>query len=647
MSTPIASVKVTLDKAQAERDASSFSAHVKDAMTPIQGLSASFGKFSSGLSEFGGKASAVWGTIKSAYEGAEAVLQRIVGIYNSDAVAGAVEEERAQLRLATALRLRGEAGAELSSQHAEQAEALERVLGLQAGETVALTSQLVLLGVQTERLQEARNATIGLAEVTGKNLHTAARDVAAVLRGETTRAIKQLGLDGMDAESILARLAGNMGLAEERADSFGGRIERMNANIDDMLEPLGEAVTKSATWSGGLDTLRLSALGVKEVLGDLADTLVNNFLTGAAGDALDYLAAPLRVRGFEAEAEARDKLARATREQSRAEEDRIRAQQAAGGGFVGQLNARVFGGLNFDDDAAVVTGQSDISKQAAARAKVAAKAAKDEADRVWKSGLADYTDTLVGPIDPDLEQFRKADAIQQIAQDSARAHQKALTDIEIAANNQRFDAQLDAFDKREAATREQARKEVAMAGEVAQFSAAAFSSIGASLGNAAASGQDAGDALLGVLGNIVAQLGGALIAFGVTAIAAGTIGTTVPFLGTTLGGPPAIAAGIAAIAVGTALTAGGAYISAQMSGGGGASSGGGGAGNRGRLVDATSGSRTLADQPQSAGARGGGDRNATFIVQVTGGVWGMDSPRALRDLLDQDARRRPVRRGAS
>ena len=63
-------------------------------------------------------------------------------------------------------------------------------------------------------------------------------------------------------------------------------------------------------------------------------------------------------------------------------------------------------------------------------------------------------------------------------------------------------------------------------------------------------------------------------------------------------------------------------------------------------MDATSGSRTLADQPQNAGARGG-DRNATFVVQVTGGVWGMDSPRALRDLLDQDARRRPVRRGAS
>lgn len=639
MSTPIASVKVTLDKAQAERDASSFSAHVKDAMTPIQGLSASFGKFSSGLSEFGGKASAVWGTIKSAYEGAEAVLQRIVGIYNSDAVAGAVEEERAQLRLATALRLRGEAGAELSSQHAEQAEALERVLGLQAGETVALTSQLVLLGVQTERLQEARNATIGLAEVTGKDLHTAARDVAAVLRGETTRAIKRLGLDGMDAESILARLAGNMGLAEERADSFGGRIERMNANIDDMLEPLGEAVTKSATWSGGLDTLRLSALGVKEVLGDLADTLVNNFITGAAGDALDYLTAPLRLRGFEAEAEARDKLARATREQSRAEEDRIRALQAAGGGFVGELNARVFGGLNFDDDPAVVTGQSSESKAATARAESAARAAEQQAqkDEEFRQKARDDVRRDVEERARILTTLAEATAEAEAAVEDRR--QRMLLDRQIAGNEVRFQAEVAAVAKRQ----QQRDEETVQIATFARMGADAIGSfagtLGAALGRAAATGQDAGDALLGVLGGIVSQIGGALIGLGTAAVAGGTLGTIVPFLAPATGGPLGIAAGLAAIGVGTALTAGGAFISASISGGGGSTNGGGN-------TRTPSPPRTLADQPQNAGARGG-DRNATFVVQVTGGVWGMDSPRALRDLLDQDARRRPVRRGAS
>lgn len=634
MSTPAATIRITLDKRDAERDAQDLRSTLAKTFSPesIQGLSSS-------VSAFGKQASSVWGTVKSAYEGAEAVLQRIVSIYNSEAVAGAVEEEQANLRLATALRLRGEAGAEIASQRAEEAEAIERVLGLAAGEIVSLDSQLVLLGVQTERLTEARAATLGLAEVTGKDLHAAARDVAAVLRGDTTRAIKQLGLDGMEAEAVIASLAGNMAIAEERAESFGGRIERMNANIDDMMEPLGEAITKSATWSGGLDTLRLSALGVKEVLGDLADTLVDNFITGAAGDALDYLASPLRLRGFETEAAARDQMAREERDRSRAEEDRIKAQQAAGGGFIGQLNARVFGGLNFDEQGLTVSGKSDIQKREDAAREAAAKAAAAEEDRRWKASLKDRTDMFVGPIDPDQEQFRKAEAAREMMLEMEKIHQATLTDIEQSASNQRFQVLLDDFDKREEAKKKQAAKEQAIGMEIAQGSAAMLTSLSASLGAAAATGQDAGDVIVGILGGVVASIGGSLIGLGTSAVAAGLLGTAAPWLLPVTGGPAGVAAGLAAIAVGTALTAGGAYIQASVSGGGAVSAGRAGGGP-------PPSARTLADQPQTAGARGG-DHSSTFIVQVTGGIWGMDSGRALRDLLDADDRRRPVRRGAS
>ena len=634
MTTPAATIRIRLDKSDAERDAQDLRGTLAKTFSAesIQGLSSS-------VSAFGGKASAVWGTIKSAYEGAEAVLQRIVGIYNSEAVAAAIEEEQAQLRLATALRLRGEAGAEIAAQRAGQAEAIERVLGLAAAETTSLDSQLVLLGVQTERLNDARAATLGLAEVTGKDLHAAARDVAAVLRGDTTRAIKQLGLDGMEADAIIASLAGNMAIAEERAESFGGRVERMNANIDDMLEPLGEAITKSSTWSGGLDTLRLSALGVKEVLGDLADTLVDNFITGAAGDALDYLSAPLRLRGFEAEAAARDQLAREERDRSRAEQDRIKAQQAAGGGFVGQLKARVFGGLNFDDDAAVVTGQSSESKAASVRAAAAAKAQEEQAarDEEMREKALDAVRRNVEERGRIRTSLAEAAADAEVAVEEGK--QRRMLEAQTRGNDARFEAELAAYDRRE----QQRIEEVVQVATFARLGADAIGSLagtlGAALGRAAATGQDAGDALLGVLGGIVSQIGGALIGLGTAAVAAGLLGLAVPWLLPITAGPIGVAAGVAAIAAGAALTAGGAFISASVSGGGSPApsrAGGGPAPSP----------RTLADQPQTAGARGG-DRSSTFIVQVTGGVWGMDSGRALRDLLDADDRRRPVRRGAS
>lgn len=632
MSTePVAQVKVRLNKAEAEADAADYRGTLAKTFSAesIQGLSSS-------VSAFGGKASSVWGTIKSAYEGAEAVLQRIVGIYNSEAVAGAIEEEQAQLRLATALRLRGEAGAELASQRAEQADALERVIGLAAAETMSLDSQLVLLGVQTERLDDARAATIGLAEVTGKDLHAAARDVAAVLRGETTRAIKQIGLDGMEAEAVMARLAGNMALAEERAASFGGRVERMNDNIDDMLEPLGEAITKSSTWSGGLDTLRLSALGVKEVLGDLADTLVDNFITGAAGDALDFLASPLRLRGFEAEAAAREQLAREERDRSRAEEERIRAQQAAGGGFVGQLNARVFGGLNFDEEPAVITGQSNESKAASREAEANARKTKawlkeaDEAIRRMDALLVEHMTTM---------EFAAPEGVARLIQTEAEAADRR---VEIQRNMEAERAAIrEASARAEASDAERRAKDlVNVENEVGRTLANAAvgvaTAIASTVGAAIAGQADLADMLRSAVGSVLVMIGTMLAQIGTAGILGGTLGTVAPVFAGLTGGAMGVAAGAAALAGGIGLIALGSAMGA--SGGGATPSApsiapGGG---NGRV---SFGTRTEADMgPFNFGMNRGGETSGMLQINYYGGIHGGDPREMNRDLRDLQRR---------
>lgn len=621
MSTPIASVKVTLDKAQAERDAQSFGSQVKDALIPVI--------------DVGDLATSAFNNVKNA----------IAGMLNfmREGVVAAAEDAAAEARLAQALRVRGMAVEGVVESLVNYNQVMMQTTGLSDASLLSLQTQLIALGVHRDKLQEATTAAIGLSQVTGKDLVASGTAVARILEGTLTP-VTRLGIQVTSTAEAIEFLTSRASLAGSELQTFSGQWALLGENLGQVQEAIGDPVARSAGVIGALGALNEMARGTQTIIGDVGEAANK----AAGGDALGALAAAAREMArtqFPTLVSAGESVVAMLR--SVGQEANDAAQRAAN-------IARVLGvggdapaaGAGENDDGAGAKGQklspSDILGRFGRRRGGGGRAtAEFDADQ---EGALEAVRRDVEERGRIRASLAEAVADAEVAVEESK--QRRLLEAQTRGNEVRFQAELASYDKREQQRNEEIVKIATFARAGADTLGSFASTLGAALGRAAATGEDASVALQGALGGVVSQIGAALIGLGSAAVAGGIIGSVAPWLAPSTGGPLGIAAGVAAIAVGTALTAGGAYISATAGGGGASSGGGGGAGNRGRLVDATSGSRTLADQPQSAGARGG-DRNATFIVQVTGGVWGMDSPRALRDLLDQDARRRPVRRGAS
>ncbi len=613
MSTPIASVKVTLDKAQAERDAQSFGSQVKDALIPVI--------------DVGDLATSAFNNVKNA----------IAGMLNfmREGVVAAAEDAAAEARLAQALRVRGMAVEGVVESLVNYNQVMMQTTGLSDASLLSLQTQLIALGVHRDKLQEATTAAIGLSQVTGKDLVASGTAVARILEGTLTP-VTRLGVEVHTTAEAIEFLTSRAALAGSELQTFSGQWALLGENLGQVQEALGDPVARSAGVIGALSAMNEIARGTQTIIGDVGEAANK----AAGGDAVGALAVSVREMArvhfptFVSAGESAVSMLRSV-----GKEANDAAQRAAN-------IARVLG---TGSAAPAAPGENDDGAGAGGRALSRA----DILGRIGRrrgggggggDGFDDERGAALDAVRKDVEE--RGRILTSLAEATAEAEaavedrrQRMLLDRQIAGNEVRFQAEVAAVAKRQ----QQREEETVQIATFARMGADAIGSfagtLGAALGRAAATGQDAGDALLGVLGGIVSQIGGALIGLGTAAVAGGVLGTVVPWLAETTGGPFGIAAGIAAIGVGTALTAGGAFISASISGGGGSTNGGGN-------TRTPSPPRTLADQPQNAGARGG-DRNATFVVQVTGGVWGMDSPRALRDLLDQDARRRPVRRGAS
>lgn len=615
MSTPIASVKVTLDKAQAERDAQSFGQQVKDALIPVI--------------DVGDLATSAFNNVKSA----------IAGMINfmREGVVAAAEDAAAEARLAQALRVRGLAVEGVVESLVNYNQVMMQTTGISDASLLSLQTQLIALGVHRDKLQEATTAAIGLSQVTGKDLVASGTAVARILEGTLTP-VTRLGIQVTSTAEAIEFLTSRASLAGSELKTFSGQWALLGENLGQVQEAIGDPVARSAGVIGAIGALNEASRGAQTAIESVGEAANK----AAGGDAMGLLGKSLYDTAktyFPAFVTSSEHVVTGLRAIGREANDA--AQRAAN-------IARVLGVGG--DAPAVGAGENDDGAGAGGRALSRA----DILGRIGRrrggggggggDGFDDERGAALDAVRKDVEERGRiltslAEATAEAEAEVEDRRQRMLLDRQIAGNEVRFQAEVAAVAKRQ----QQRDEETVKIATFARMGADAIGSfavtLGAALGRAAATGQDAGDALLGVLGGIVSQIGGALIGLGTAAVAGGVLGSVVPWLAEATAGPFGVAAGIAAIGVGTALTAGGAFISASMSGSGASApsrSGGGPAQS----------ARTLADQPQTAGARGG-DRSSTFVVQVTGGVWGMDSPRALRDLLDQDARRRPVRRGAS
>lgn len=101
------------------------------------------------------------------------------------------------------------------------------------------------------------------------DLSSASDLVAKAMNGNTV-ALKKLGVEGATADEVLANLAKSMGgAAATEAETFGGKLQRLNVGWQDFKEAIGNAILSS---DGG--TTALGGLG--GALKSLTDFIVEN-----------------------------------------------------------------------------------------------------------------------------------------------------------------------------------------------------------------------------------------------------------------------------------------------------------------------------------------------------------------------------------
>jgi hypothetical protein len=643
MSTPTAQVRVSLDKAQAERDAESFSSTLRSSFTDL----------ASGAN-----------LANRAFDYMQQALGGVVSFMREGIIASA-EAAAGEARLEQALRVRGIATEGVVDAVNAYNAATMQATGIADDQLLALQTQLVALGVHRDRLQEATTAAIGLSEISGKGLVQSGTIVARVLDGQVSSLTRYKAGLSSTAEAM-EFLTSRASLAGSTLNTSAGQWALLTQNIGELGEALGDPVARSEGVIGGLKAANEALLGFTSFMGTLADgaaeaagseglgafaTTSYELATMGMPDLLSVgteVVDMFRDMGREAKlsldaakrmAEVRETLAANAR------------ANAAGFGksFVSQIAGTFFTG----DEAANVNADSDFTEAMARiteQERRVEEAAQRERDRIAAmvaasgAGISEFIGSAMGDGVLDAA-IARADTLQALAQQ----HAETMRQIETDANEQRFQDQLDAFDyerevgrahgeamwqqEREAgeARTDSARGLLQNAiGLTQQFGTALASSMGAAL----KTGADAGDIAQQVLGGVVSAIGGSLVAMGTAALTAAALGTAAPWLWGITGGPFAIPAAVATIAAGLAMSVGGGYLAANApkapsTGSGGRSRGG-------------SSSRTEADN-QTFGS-GGGPVNSTFIVQVNGGIWGQDSPRALRDMLESGDRLRPERR---
>lgn len=607
MSSPTAQVRVSLDKAQAERDAEGLGRTLRDALVPVVDIAEA----------------ATWAfdQFKDAVRGAYEFVR--------EGVIASAEAAALETRLEQALRIRGQTTGGLVEAMNDYNAAMMQSTGIADDALLSLETQLVALGVTRDRLVEATQAAVGLSEITGRDLSASATAVAKVLEGNIG-ALKRMGIETDSVAEAMELLTRSSALAGASMGTAAGQYALLTQNVGELQEAIGSPIARSDGLIGAMKGANETLVGMTaavERLGDAANDAAGGDALGLMGASLVELARtqfPTAVSALEAVTGGFRSMGRAALD---AGEDARKAAQAvvdAENSIVTKL-AEGVGGLTRQEilDRFGRRRQSGVSPEDLAKA----QRAEEEA---YRQRLRDYTpDQFVGPVDRDLENFRLIEQREELARELAREHERQLTEIAAAGNEARFQEELADYDRREAARSGFVTSAVDM---VAQFGGA----LAANLGAAARSGADAGDVVLQALGGIMTTIGSSLIGLGSAGLAAATLGTVAPWLLPVTGGPAAVPASLAAIALGGLLAAGGGFLAAAAPRAPAAASG--------RRTGGGGGARTEADQ-QTFGGRPDAPLNPTFVVQVNGGVWGMDTPRALQDLLDRNARLEPRRRG--
>lgn len=522
MATPAAQVEVRLDTKQADEDAKVFSRSLSESLV---GIKAGLDLASAAFSAIGSVISAVVGTV-------------------ADWTKAAMEAEAADRRLVVALQQRGQYTKEAVEELRAYNTAIQQSTGISGDELAAIQGTMVALGAKREQLQLATKAAIGLAQITGTDLTSAATTVGKAINGQLG-ALKKLGIEANDTGSALRHLASAYGLAEAQGQTLEGQLAILKENYGDLQESLGQAVTESHAARDGLKAINEAVVGLGQVLNSPDGRL-----------AVDgFFRAIILGTGFAIEmtADLAEKIGSLW--------TRFKVWKD---GFIAE---------SFDPDAAPVKSTIEVMRELAAQlgaigvgeAQTGAAPIPNVPKTPGGGGDPKAAAKLEEQINAAMKRAAKAQA--EVYSNQLQAQRDQLEAQEIL-RDLAFNTELENERRREAIRQEQqkaafdarVKESTRYIGTITDIAGTATTALGNAIVTALTSDTSFGDALKAAFGQAFIQMGGLLIQAGIVATVLGTIGAFTGLFGGPAGlivGPPAIAAGVAMVSLGHAMAGGG------------------------------------------------------------------------------------------
>jgi hypothetical protein len=231
----IPKIKITFDA-----DFDELKRGVKGATNEVEG-------FGSKVADFGKKAGAAFaiaGAAAAAYAGKLLV----------DGVKAAIEDEKAQVKLATSLQnTTGATNAQISAVE-KQITKTSLLTGLTDDELRPSLERLVRSTKNVEEAQRLQSLAVDIAAGSGKSLEAVSNALGKAYEGNATSlgklgvGISSVELKAMSFEEVTAALSKTFeGQASKQADTFAGKMQRLNVAFSEGKETVGSFVLDAIT----------------------------------------------------------------------------------------------------------------------------------------------------------------------------------------------------------------------------------------------------------------------------------------------------------------------------------------------------------------------------------------------------------------
>lgn len=609
-----------------------------------------------------------WGVVTGAVNGVIGAVKEYIQLADI--------QRAAEIRLATAMKQRGDFTSEAFEELKAYASELQGLTVIGDEATLGMMSQLRVLGVNTSQMKEAARATIGLAEVTG-SLESATVLVAKAYGGKV-EALKKVGIEAKNTKDAIAQATGLFALAEARASTFMGRITQLTNAWGDLKENIGFIVLNSSAIRSIIETLTRFVGDIGSFDSTRATMMFDRFLRWFAGQAAWLLEAMQKI-GEEialAFSKAEDAITRLN-DAARVAERPVASFAKAVGRELADLGSKMLEGLEasrgvtYSRAVALKQTLTEQVQEPAVRTKTAIDELVDSLRALAGAPAAVADDIANIPRPPKPKgQPRAPREIEVPERGFAPSVRGDSIDVDYLIAQARADsellrgvptqAELDAAVRRgQQATKriqaevfdpyrmmlDQEMKELQalddiMTGIAQSFVgtlSSAFSQMFADL----VSGQKTFlESLSSFFGGIMVQMGSLLVQLGTAGVLAGSLGSVIPALAAITGGPLGVGLGMAAIAGGAAMIAAGAAL-----GGGGAGAAGASASTAGGRAPAGGGPGPRLGYNDAFSRRSEAGEGRTTVIHFNGVV--ADDRRRLgytiRELLEEADSLQPAR----